>query len=423
MSWLNGVSETNAYYRAFRSYDRYETTRFLKYNEEVAIFIARNRITHWCNGNPPHTRPRKEPFQLISPVNTIRDATNVSGGGDVDALNEALGRLRAHPAYSLFPGIPDVDRADRHDRHDGVDNSPHGGSNNGDDNDDDDLPPAGPSRAGTGSKKPDRQANNEDDNRVYQEKRPKRREVREGRELHSQHRRELRQRFEQQQRREQIHMVEVRRLAEARERHERQERQLADMVRQGHLYGGDNRIAFPGQAFPAYEQQFNNGPALPGQFSSRQLQQYQDQHAFRQGQQAFRGPYTLQGIFGQRGQDHFFPLQGQQQRGFPLQDQQQRGFPIQGQQQPGFLARGQQQPDFSPRGQQQVNPPHGQQQFRSPQGQQQPAVPPGQQLSVNQRAVGGEYRNPQPPIEDEDETETAGEDEDEFESDSEGMLQ
>lgn len=245
MSWINGITETDAYYQAFWIYDIYETIRLLKFNEGVAVFIARNRITHWYNGNRPNTRPEREPFHLIVPINTIRDAANVSAGGDVDALNEAIVRLRALPAYSLYV-IHDLDEADRADAHNRGSDSPHRGSN--DDNDGDQGPPPGSSRSGV--RKAGRQGDNDEDRRVL---RP-----REGREQHSQRRRERRRRMEQDRQNHQAYMAELRQLREPRERHERAERELALMARQGSLYGGDNRIAFPGQPFPMYQQQFGN---------------------------------------------------------------------------------------------------------------------------------------------------------------------
>lgn len=120
---------------SFRIYNIYETIRLLRYNEKVAIFITRNRIIYWCDGNRPNSRPEREPFHLIVPINTIGDAANVSGGGDVDALNEALARLQAPPAYSLFPGLPNMDQADRRDPHNRGSDCLHGDSNDDDDDD------------------------------------------------------------------------------------------------------------------------------------------------------------------------------------------------------------------------------------------------------------------------------------------------
>lgn len=219
MTWLNGITETNACYRAFRSYDTFEITRTLEFNKRVAVFIARNRIIHWCNGNPANSRPRNEPFRHIVRINTIQNAANVSGGGDLDALNEALARLRALPAYSLYDTqeVDDADRADAH--HQGNDN-PHGG-NDSDDGDDRGPPPDGPNVAA--GQNAGMQADNNANDRVYLEERPRRREARDAREKYSQRRRELRQRIEQQRQREKAYKSEIQRLKEARQRHERQE--------------------------------------------------------------------------------------------------------------------------------------------------------------------------------------------------------
>lgn len=49
MTYFAGLTERRAYLNAFRAYDRCEMTKINPYNLDVAVFIARNRITSWAN--------------------------------------------------------------------------------------------------------------------------------------------------------------------------------------------------------------------------------------------------------------------------------------------------------------------------------------------------------------------------------------
>lgn len=43
-------------------HDHFQSRRVHRYNVDLAINIARDRITNWCNGALPHTPPRGESF-------------------------------------------------------------------------------------------------------------------------------------------------------------------------------------------------------------------------------------------------------------------------------------------------------------------------------------------------------------------------
>lgn len=98
MTYLSGMTEVKAYYEAFRAFDRFEVNRARPYNLLVAVYIARNRITTWANGANILIRPTKEPFHLMTPVDTIMQKAE-------SIPNEAYNMLKKLPSYTLYPGI------------------------------------------------------------------------------------------------------------------------------------------------------------------------------------------------------------------------------------------------------------------------------------------------------------------------------
>lgn len=104
ITYLSGMTEVKAYFEAFRAFDRFEVNRARPYNLLVAVYIARNRITTWANGADILIRPTKEPFHLMTPVDTIMQKAEPIPNKMIEAY-KAYNMLKKLPSYKLYPGI------------------------------------------------------------------------------------------------------------------------------------------------------------------------------------------------------------------------------------------------------------------------------------------------------------------------------
>lgn len=81
------------------------------YNIEMAVFLARNRITHWANGATAAERPSTENLNLFVRVNTIRLRAHQP---EEPAKRSAYADLNSWPGYSIYTDLPSTEDGPGH---------------------------------------------------------------------------------------------------------------------------------------------------------------------------------------------------------------------------------------------------------------------------------------------------------------------
>lgn len=66
-------SLANAMGKSMQLHDSFKMSRGREYNLRAAVYLARNRLTHWANGNGPASRPEGEDLDLFVPYTLMRN--------------------------------------------------------------------------------------------------------------------------------------------------------------------------------------------------------------------------------------------------------------------------------------------------------------------------------------------------------------
>ncbi|EEQ35132.1 hypothetical protein McanMca71_007738 [Microsporum canis] len=89
--YFSELDKADIYFLAMERHDAYYAGRVHEYNQAIGVFLARNRLQFWRQGNPVYTRP-EEPQNLIIQFDLCRNLGK--------HREQALAKLRALPAPS-----------------------------------------------------------------------------------------------------------------------------------------------------------------------------------------------------------------------------------------------------------------------------------------------------------------------------------
>lgn len=70
-AWTKSLNQAKG--KSMLLHDKFKMSRGREYNLRAAVYLARNRLTHWANGNDPSTRPLGEDKDLFVPYTLMRN--------------------------------------------------------------------------------------------------------------------------------------------------------------------------------------------------------------------------------------------------------------------------------------------------------------------------------------------------------------